>query len=350
MDQRRPQFDSIGARRVVVPPRPITTPLRPAGTPPPLRPATRYRAHSAQSSGHSFTREFKNIVGQYGTALLILVIGIPLLLIGGTFAIKQISASRLVAASPDNSDIPSVTVAKSKSKESLADSQKLKTLVDKLAAETKAPTYISVRDLKTGAMADSGGGTSITSASLYKLFVANQVYRMVDAKKLSLSKKLPRGKTVEQCLEPMIVVSDNACGAQLGDLLDWGAQDIDLHNQGYNGTTLADLPRTSSNDVSLLLARLYANKLLSAKNNEAFLKLLKAQTIANRLPQGLPKGTEIAHKTGDLYGYMHDAGIVYGSKTDYVVTVMSGEWNYPATAPAAFKIISAEIWNFFETK
>ena len=340
MDNRNRQFDSIGARRVVVPARPVVSP-------PPIR-AEVYRTTTQRSRSGGFSQEFKKLIVQYAPVLLAIVIGIPLIFTGSSFAYKQVSSSRLIAVSPDNSDIPSVSIAKSKSKETVADSKELKTLVDSLARSAKAPVYISVRDLKTGAMADSGGGTSITSASLYKLFVANQIYRQVDAGKLSLTKKLPRGKTVAQCLEPMITVSDNACGAQLGDLLDWGSQDGDLHNQGYNGTSLADLPHTDSNDVSLLLARLYANKLLSETSNAAFLDLLKNQTIVNRLPQGLPTGTTIAHKTGDLYGYMHDAGIVYGAKTDYVVTVMSGSWEYPAQAPAAFKTISSQLWNFFE--
>lgn len=339
MENRRPNFDSIGARRVVVPARPIPTP-------PPIRPAARRAVRPTPSS--NFAAEFKRLTRDYAPILLFIAIGIPLILAGGAFAVKQISEHQLLAASPDNSDIPSVTVAKSKSKETVANSKQLQALVDTLAKSSTAPAYISVRDVKTGAMADNGGSTSITSASLYKLFVANQIYRKVDAGALSLSKVLPRGKTIKQCLEPMIVVSDNSCGAQLGDLLNWGSQDIDLRNQGYNGTTLAGLPHTSSNDVALLFARLYANKLLSAKSNAAFLGLLKAQEINNRLPQGVPDGTVIAHKTGDLYGYMHDAGIVYGPKTDYVVAIMSGEWDYPAKAPAVFKTMSSRLWDFFE--
>lgn len=340
MDNRRRQFDSIGTRRVVVPARPVATP-------PPIRSEV-YRTTAQSTAQGSFGHEFKQLLRQYAPVLLAIVVGIPLVLTGSGFAMRQVNANRLVAVSPDNSDIPSVSVAQASSKETVADSKELKTLVDKLAKNAKSEIYISVRDVKTGAMADSGGGTSITSASLYKLFVANQIYRQVDAGKLSLNKKLPRGKTIEQCLSPMIVVSDNACGAQLGDLLDWGSQDTDLHNQGYNGTNLAGLPHTSSNDVALLFARLYAGKLLSADSNAAFLALLKEQTIVNRLPQGLPDGTEIAHKTGDLYGYMHDAGIVYGAKTDYVVSVMSGPWEYPAQAPADFKVVSQQLWNFFE--
>ena len=340
MDNRRPQFDSIGARRVVVPARPVATP-------PPIRSEV-YRTTTQNAPSNSFGREFKRLLVQYAPVLLAIVVGIPLVLTGSSFAMKQVTNNRLVAVSPDNSDIPSVSIAKSKSKETIADSKELKAMVDKLVASSDTPLYISVRDLKTGALADNGGSTNITSASLYKLFVANQIYRQVDAGKLKLSKKLPRGKTVEQCLAPMIIVSDNSCGAQLGDLLKWGAQDVDLRNQGYNGTTLDDLPKTSSNDVSLLFARLYAGKLLSKESSEAFLALLKKQEIVNRLPQGLPDGTTIAHKTGDLYGYMHDAGIVYGEKTDYVVTVMSGPWEYPAQAPAVFKTISSQLWNFFQ--
>lgn len=340
MDNRRPQFDSIGARRVVNQPRVVATP-------PPIRSEV-YRTTAQSGPSSNFGKEFKRLLGQYAPVMLAIVVGIPLAFTGSSFAMKQVSNNRLRAVTPDNSDIPSVSVAKATSKETVADSKQLQILVDKLAKNAGSAAYVSVRDLKTGAKADSGGDTSITSASLYKLFVANQVYRKVDAGKLSLSKKLPRGKTIAQCLQPMIVVSDNACGAQLGDLLDWGSQDVDLHNQGYNGTSLADLPHTSSNDVALLFARLYANRLLSPKNNAAFLELLKDQQVNNRLPLGLPQGTVIAHKTGDLYGYMHDAGIVYGAKTDYVVSIMTGPWSYPAQASPAFKTMSTQLWDFFE--
>lgn len=340
MDNRRRQFDSIGVRRVV-------TPARPVIAPPPIREETYNRTSTTQTSRRGGSR-IGQFAKQYSTVIVLMIIGLPLIFMGTNYAIKQVSASSLRAVQPDNSDIPSVSVAVAKSPETAADSKKLQSLIDKLVDETSAPVYISVRDLKTGALADHGGDTSITSASLYKLFVANQIYRMVDDGKLSLSKKLPRGKTVAGCLQPMIVVSDNACGAQLGDLLNWGSQDSSLHNQGYNGTTLAGLPHTSSNDVALLFARLYAGKLLSPASNDAFLKLLKAQQINNRLPMGLPDNTVIAHKTGDLYGYMHDAGIIYGGKTDYVVSIMTGEWNYPAQAPAAFADMSEKLWDFFE--
>jgi beta-lactamase class A len=76
--------------------------------------------------------------------------------------------------------------------------------------------------------------------------------------------------------------------------------------------------------------------------------LLKDQRVNNRLPQGLPGGTVIAHKTGDLDGVVHDAGIVYGPKTNYLVVVTSGPWNAPGNAPAMFADLSRQLWNYFE--
>ena len=76
--------------------------------------------------------------------------------------------------------------------------------------------------------------------------------------------------------------------------------------------------------------------------------LLKDQRVNNRLPVGLPKGTVIAHKTGDLEGVVHDAGIVFGPKTDYLVVVVSGPWAVPGGAPAKFADLSRQLWNYFE--
>ena len=41
------------------------------------------------------------------------------------------------------------------------------------------------------------------------------------------------------------------------------------------------------------------------------LKLLMRQAVADRFPVLLPKTTVIAHKTGNLPGVIHDAGVIY---------------------------------------
>ncbi len=98
----------------------------------------------------------------------------------------------------------------------------------------------------------------------------------------------------------------------------------------------------------MMFDRLYSGTLVSPSSSQRFMDLLKDQRVNNRLPQGLPAGTVIAHKTGDLDGVVHDAGIVYGPKTDYIVVVTSGPWNTPGNAPSMFADLSQKLWNYFE--
>ena len=41
------------------------------------------------------------------------------------------------------------------------------------------------------------------------------------------------------------------------------------------------------------------------------IEILKAQEFNEKIPAGLPEGTPVAHKTGDITGIHHDAAIVY---------------------------------------
>lgn len=222
----------------------------------------------------------------------------------------------------------------------------LQQLLTAFAASHGNHYNIVVKDLKTGATAGVNPTTSMESASLYKLFVADRIYNLIDTGKLSYGGSAGggSGRNVQGCLTVMINISDNTCGHALGDIVGWGNQNTALANLGFTGTNLAGTyPQTSPHDVALLLERVYNGTLNSPNSNTDFLNLLKDQRVNNRLPQGLPAGTIIAHKTGDLDGYMHDAGIVYGPKTDYIVAVMGA----PGANPADFATLSQQLWNYF---
>jgi beta-lactamase class A len=208
---------------------------------------------------------------------------------------------------------------------------------------------IYVKDLQTGAVASINASKPMTSASLYKLFVAERTLAMVDAGQWKLTDGAGggSGRNLEACLKVMVNISDNTCGRALGSKLGWGKQDKALQLEGYTDTTLVTPQQTSARDVARLLERLQAGSLLSAKSSNLFMSYLKDQKVNNRLPVGLPAGTMIAHKTGDLDGYVHDAGIVYGPKTDYLVVVMSGAWQRPATAAGAHAELSKQLWQYF---
>ncbi len=228
----------------------------------------------------------------------------------------------------------------------------LQQLLNDFAAGQSAGGHfnIVVKDLKTGLTASINPDQSFASASLYKLFVAHKIYRQIDTGQLTYGAGAGSGtgRNIQGCLDIMITVSDNGCGNALGNILGWGKQNTGLKADGFNGTNLATLQQTNARDVAILFERLYQGTLNSPNSNEAFMTLLKRQRVNNRLPIGLPAGTQIAHKTGDLYDVIHDAGIVYGPKTDYLVVVMSGGWKSPGTTPPKFANLSRQLWSFFQ--
>jgi beta-lactamase class A len=226
----------------------------------------------------------------------------------------------------------------------------LQQLVNNFVAGNASEFSIVVTNLKTGETASYNPNRQLESASLYKLFVAKGIYEQIDLGKLSYDDPAGggSGRNISQCLTIMINISDNTCGRALGAILGWGDQNQALTAEGYGQTNLATPQQTSAADVATLFTRLYDGTLLSPASTQNFMGLLKDQQVNNRLPQGLPAGTVVAHKTGDLDGFVHDAGIVYGSKSNYLVVVTSGPWNEPGYVPAMFANLSQQLWNYFE--
>lgn len=82
---------------------------------------------------------------------------------------------------------------------------------------------------------------------------------------------------------------------------------------------------TTASDMANLFERLLSGTILSESTSREMLDLLAEQQINNRLPADLPSGTKVAHKTGDLDGLLHDAGVIYAPSGPIVVVVMADE-------------------------
>jgi len=52
--------------------------------------------------------------------------------------------------------------------------------------------------------------------------------------------------------------------------------------------------------------------------------ILKRQTFKNRIPAGLPPGTPVAHKTGEITKIQHDAAIVFAPRPFVLVILVRG--------------------------
>jgi beta-lactamase class A len=66
-----------------------------------------------------------------------------------------------------------------------------------------------------------------------------------------------------------------------------------------------------------------------------------------QLPKYLPKETVIAHKTGEIGTFSHDAGIVYTKHGPYIIVIFSDS-DIPKEAEETIARLSQATYAFFE--
>ncbi|ADO68086.1 serine hydrolase [Stigmatella aurantiaca] len=96
-----------------------------------------------------------------------------------------------------------------------------------------------------------------------------------------------------------------------------GVEDGKAYAKGLNNTATA-------RDLATLLAALEQGKAASPRSTQAMRDILLAQELNALIPAGLPPGTPVAHKTGQITAVLHDAAIVYpAGRAPYVLVVLT---------------------------
>jgi beta-lactamase class A len=101
-----------------------------------------------------------------------------------------------------------------------------------------------------------------------------------------------------------------------------GASETALRFVGEYGKD-GDINLTTPADIATFFMMLEAGNIVSESTSQEMIALLEQQEINDRLPFLLPPGTQCAHKTGDLDGVVHDAGVVYGDQGPIIVVAMT---------------------------
>ena len=211
----------------------------------------------------------------------------------------------------------------------------LQALVNDLVKD-KGDFAISVRKLGDAGV-NTNGDKQYHPASTYKLFVAYSVLKRVDANQMSLGQPTSGGQTLGQCLDNMIVNSDNACAEWFGQSIGWNTLTSEARSIGASRTSLNRPFVSTTNDQALLLQKLESNQLgLSEASRGKLLDAMKRQVFRKGIPVGV--GVQVANKVGFLDGYLHDSAIVYGSKGVYVLVIYSNNSSWASIADAAKKI------------
>ncbi|MDJ0580990.1 serine hydrolase [Crocosphaera sp.] len=192
-------------------------------------------------------------------------------------------------------------------------------------------------DLDNGAYVTYNGTQPIPAASTIKIPVLVAFFEEVDKGNIHLDQMLTMTKdvmvsgsgdmqymgvnkkfTALEVARKMIVISDNTATEmlvkQIGgkEVLNerfkkWGMKHTEINNilPDLEGTN-----KTSSEDLSKLLARIERGDLISARSRDRLISIMEGTRTRTLLPQGLEKKANIAHKTGDIGTIIGDAGII----------------------------------------
>jgi beta-lactamase class A len=96
-----------------------------------------------------------------------------------------------------------------------------------------------------------------------------------------------------------------------------GVEDNKAFEKGMNNTTTA-------RGLLILLEAIAKGQAVDPDSSRQMVDILTRQKFNEAIPAGLPAGTRVAHKTGELTKIHHDAAIVYAPRPFVVVILVRG--------------------------
>jgi len=258
----------------------------------------------------------------------------------------------------------------------------------RIAATPGAIVAVSYRDLQTGEKLDLSADTVFHAASTMKVPVMIEVLRRAQAGAFSLDQeillvnqfasladgspfslnmaddgdsvlytKIGERVKIRELLQRMIVRSSNLATNQLIELV--GAANVTATARSLGATGISVLRgvedqkafdkgminTTTSADLATLLAGIENGKVLSGQSSAEMRDILLAQEFNEKIPAGLPPGTRVAHKTGEITAVSHDAAIIYpDSRKPYVLVVLTKGIKEPNKSSTLIADVSRLVW------
>jgi beta-lactamase class A len=96
-----------------------------------------------------------------------------------------------------------------------------------------------------------------------------------------------------------------------------GVEDGKAFEKGMNNTTTA-------RGLGILLTAIAEGKAVDGESSREMVEILERQHFNEGIPAGLPVGTRVAHKTGEITKIHHDAAIVYAPRPFVLVILVRG--------------------------
>ena len=118
-----------------------------------------------------------------------------------------------------------------------------------------------------------------------------------------------------------------------------GVEDDKAFAQGLNNAT-------SARDLGALLDAIMGDRAASPAGTQEMLGILEAQEFNDEIPAGLPSGTRVAHKTGQITGVLHDAAIVFPpeGRAPFILVVLTRGIPDEKLARALIQDVARHVW------
>lgn len=261
-------------------------------------------------------------------------------------------------------------------------------IVARIAASPGAVVAVSYRDLQTGESLDIAQDTVFHAASTMKIpvmievlkraqegafgldqevLLVNQFPSLADGSPFSLNaaddgdttlySKIGERVSVRELIRRMITRSSNLATNELIELV--GAANVTAGAHRLGATRISVLRgvedqkafdkglinTTTSADLAILLEAIEKGQVLSPSSSSEMRDVLLAQEFNEKIPAGLPPGTKVAHKTGEITAVSHDAAVVYpAGRKPYVLVVLTKGIRESAASSALIADISRLVW------
>ncbi|MCA9790617.1 MAG: serine hydrolase [Candidatus Eremiobacteraeota bacterium] len=253
-------------------------------------------------------------------------------------------------------------------------SQKLEAVrevLDKAAQDFPGKAALVFYDLELGQTIAVHGDEQFEAASLIKIPILVELYRQIETGELSIDEEMvyeerfrvegsgllkdeeAGGKyKLTELARLMVQESDNVATDMLIERLGMDKINQEMGLLGLTHTVLArriydfkEIDRghdnlTTANDVALLFRELGEGRL---PGSTAMHQILEGQKRNDMLPAKLPKGTRVAHKTGELLRVLHDAGLIYTDHGSYVLVLLGQGFEHPDEVQKFWADVSAEV-------
>jgi beta-lactamase class A len=158
--------------------------------------------------------------------------------------------------------------------------------------------------------------TDDSEADLYQAEGQTRTFRQLCDLMITVSSNLATNLLIQRLGVENIRATVHSLSADGMNVLR-GVEDRKAFEKGLNNTTTA-------RGLQILLTAIAEGKAVDPDSSRQMIEILDRQHFNESIPAGLPPGTRVAHKTGEITKIHHDAAIVYAPRPFVLVILVRG--------------------------